>query len=558
MKRTLLGSGLIAIVVMISATIGVANECFYCPVGVYHYNPELADNGYTLVGGNLLDMEGNILHSLPVTGGETTLQDDGTIMMLNVQRGETCEILQYDWDGNLIWSFGIPPELIDDYHFHHDYERIWNQDLQEYTVLIVNMHPVDAVEVEEAGADQDTLDNARGFSADSIIEVRMIPQDPEDPLANIIWEWRFFDHIVQYHDSAGVDANGRSTFGDINNPEDDFARLDINADGYGDGNGSFGIGPDWNHVNGISYNAERDEIVMSARGQDEIFVIDHSLSTEEAAGSAGDFVYRWGNPYNWTKDEDHKRSELSNGRQQLFGQHHTKWVTPSNETPEGESEQLNIMLFDNSAHRPGTARGSAVFEIDPFDADGNYVRETAVGYQPPVVGELYGWLSEQVVWKFSASEFGRYHPGLFSAHGSQPQRTPGGNVLISATESAHLVEVTPDGQIAWEYLSGFPREDGGDLVNRREPGQRLEATGYRLAFDFPGLVGKTFVAPNVESPGVWDSENNLPGFMTGSGSEPEAPPAPTGWGTSGLAPSAGGGGGGVAGGGGVDNVGGGY
>ena len=41
---------------------------------------------------------------------------------------------------------------------------------------------------------------------------------------------------------------------------------------------------DWNHLNGVAYNAERDEIVLSSRSFSEFWVIDHAPTTEAAAG----------------------------------------------------------------------------------------------------------------------------------------------------------------------------------------------------------------------------------------------------------------------------------
>ena len=64
-----------------------------------------------------------------------------------------------------------------------------------------------------------------------------------------------------------------------------------------------GLSSDFMHTNAINYNAVLDQVVMSVPRFNEIRVIDHSTTTEEAAGHAGgrwgrggDLLYRWGKP----------------------------------------------------------------------------------------------------------------------------------------------------------------------------------------------------------------------------------------------------------------------
>ena len=95
---------------------------------------------------------------------------------------------------------------------------------------------------------------------------------------------------------------------------------------------------DITHVNAVSYNAELDHIAMSCPGFGEIYIIDHSISTEEAKGSAGDLLYRWGNPQNYgagTKED-----------QKLFGQHDVKYI------PKGFPGEGHLMAFNNDIHNP--------------------------------------------------------------------------------------------------------------------------------------------------------------------------------------------------------------
>jgi len=57
------------------------------------------------------------------------------------------------------------------------------------------------------------------------------------------------------------------------------------------------------HANGIFYDPATDLIYMSVNFYSEVWVIDHSTTTAEAAGNqggqfnrGGDLVYRFGNP----------------------------------------------------------------------------------------------------------------------------------------------------------------------------------------------------------------------------------------------------------------------
>ena len=98
-----------------------------------------------------------------------------------------------------------------------------------------------------------------------------------------------------------------------------------------------------------------------------------------------------------------------------------------NELPNG-----NLLLFDNGPYRvdqlriaPAAAPFSRVLEIDPDTND------IVWSYQ-----ELLPW-------------------NFFSALLSNAQRLPNGNTFINEGLSGRLFEITPDGEVVWEYVSPY-------------------------------------------------------------------------------------------------------
>ena len=104
------------------------------------------------------------------------------------------------------------------------------------------------------------------------------PQGTND--INIVWEWYLWDHLIQDFDSS------KANYGIV---EDHPELLDVN---FYSANGK----NDWLHCNSIDYNEDLDQIVISSRALSELYIIDHSTTTLEAAshnggqyGKGGDF-----------------------------------------------------------------------------------------------------------------------------------------------------------------------------------------------------------------------------------------------------------------------------
>ena len=92
-------------------------------------------------------------------------------------------------------------------------------------------------------------------------------------------------------------------------------------------------------------------------------------------------------------------------------------------------ENGNVLIFDNGANHVNGLPFSRVIEVDI---------ET-----------------NEIVWEYQDQSF----MDFFSAIVSGAQRLPNGNTLIDEGTSGRLFEVTEDGEVVWEYISPFVRND---------------------------------------------------------------------------------------------------
>ena len=308
------------------------------------------------------------------------------------------------WEGELVWEHILSNS---DYQHHHDVEPLPNGN-----VLMIAWEKKTASEAFTMGREE--IDNPLNqMWSEAIFEI----QPDGNGHAEVVWEWHLWDHLVQDYCSSCPNFAVISEHPEL---------FDINNGDAGSPAGPGGANADWIHINAINYNAEWDQIVISSRYQNEIFVIDHSTTTEEAAGhnggnytKGGDFLYRWGNPQNYDRGNESDR---------IFGdQHSINWI------PEGYPGEGDFILFNNYHSGSGPWGESAVLEfIPPVDSEGNYFIENGEPFGPT----SYHWSYEENI--FTAMQGGSF-------------RQPNGNTLITDCDSAHLLEVTQTGEIVWDY-----------------------------------------------------------------------------------------------------------
>ena len=371
----------------------------------------------------LVDTQGQIVHSWPNGATNTQgihLAPDGSVVVSafdnnNVFPGVTGRLQQYDFDGNMTWDLLInsAQRLM-----HHDFFVMENGN-----VLVMTVDNLQTIHATSQGRDPALLPAPNWFP-ETIIEV----QRTGPTSGQIVWEWHSADHWVQDFDPAlpnyGIVSDHPELI-DINYPETSLIVGDVH------------------HCNGIDYDAENDWIIISARSQNEVWLVDHSTTTAEAAGHTGgnrgrggDLLWRWGNPEAYGRGTPADRK--------LFGQHDPRFI------PDGFPGAGNITLFNNmvqvfqaptATHPLGGE--SAVIEIElPVD-------NTGTPFIDPV-SNTYG--PDAPVWSYS-DPLTFYSPFVSGA-----QRLRNGNTLITQGMFRRIFEITPAGNVVWEYTD--PSEAG--------------------------------------------------------------------------------------------------
>jgi uncharacterized repeat protein (TIGR01451 family) len=378
--------------------------------------------------------------------------------------GQGGRFQEFDFDGNLVWDFRYNETRLP----HHDVAILPNGN-----VLAIAWESKTAADARRVGRRPAAV-SPGGIWPDMLIE--FAPQRPDS--ATIVWEWHIWDHLIQNLDP---------TLENYSEPSAHPERIDINAD---DGGPAFSR--DVFHTNAVVYNAELDQILVSVPTFNEVWVIDHSTSTFEAAGhtggrygKGGDLLYRWGNPRTYGR---------GTAADQLLGfQHDARWIPP------GRPGAGHMTVFSNRSPAP-TGAATKVFEfVPPVDAAGNYAGGDSAAFGPSAP-----------LWTYS-------NPSVQTTNLSGAERLENGNTLISSGPQGRVLEVTPAGNIVWEYWSPYAGPTGGS----GNVFSLFRATKIRP--DHPGLAGRDLRPMDPQPPiSPYASVGSLPGG--GQCVEPPPPP----------------------------------
>jgi len=479
MKRALL-------LVVLLATTTLAYERLQGPTELLFYDKAKAFDGYTLFGvasrTYLLDMEGRVVHTWPV-GTNPHLLDNGNIVDASKDDPSGFQgFKEVTWDGKTVWEY---TERREGYAPHHDWVRIFNKTLQAPTTLYIANKSITDEQAIAAGANPKNGPYRDG-QMDAVVEV--------DMAGNVLWEWWFFDHVVQDVDPAKANYVGAGK-----TIADHPGRININMPGRP-------LKRDWLHCNSLDYNPETGQIVINSV-QGELYVVDHDgtfvagdskASMAKAAGKAGDFLYRFGDPARYGQGDPPRVLEnwdaATSGHKQMGGAHDAHWIDP------GLPGAGHLMVFNNGQYLFQRTPQSSILEINPFVDSGG--RDTGAYVNPPAAGyrrETYDkdthnqprQVSNQIVWSYRSVN----SHGFFSHIGSSGQRLPNGNTFICSDTEGHLFEVTAEGKLAWEYINPVTRDGAVKVLGDVLPMTNSVFRAFRYGADHPAFKGRD-LTPN--------------------------------------------------------------
>lgn len=255
-----------------------------------------------------------------------------------------------------------------------------------------------------------------GFAAPQVLDDVAYEVSPE---GEIVWTWAASDHL----DEIGFTAD-----------ELKLVKASKNAD-YLHVNNLKPIGPNHWFDEGDQRFAP-DNLIFDSRSANFIAIIDRR--TRKIVWTLGPHFL----PI--TEDGNVTSRKVPRPVDQISGQHDAHII------PKGLPGAGNLLVFDNQgeAGYPHAAvsftGGSRVLEINP--------------------------VTKEIVWQYTGASSGNPGWSFRSTHISNARRLPNGNTFIDEGQIGRFFQVTPAGDIVWEYINPYPRrgkdqETGRATVN---------------------------------------------------------------------------------------------
>ena len=379
--------------------------------------------------------------------------------------GMTGQVQKVTWNGTVVWDFTYSSST---YCLHHDVHPMPNGN-----VLLTCYEVKTPTEATNAGSS----------SAITIWSEKIMEVHPTGPTTGtVVWEWHLWDHLCQNYNSSKPNYVTSIS----QHPE----LMNIN----------YNTAKDWIHMNGIDYNEALDQITFSSRTMNEIYVIDHSTTTAEAAshsggnsGKGGDFLYRWGNPLAYGVT----------GTKVFNVVHDAHWI--SNDNP----NYPNYLCGFNNG---GGTGGKSCFDI----------------INPPYNGFNYSYASGS---SFLPATYSYRHTSTYTTNSNgASQQLPNGNSLICMSNANTLYEINPAGTTIWsKTVTGAPASAiRYDMCYVRKPVAIATASVSTVCAGTPFSLTSSATSVTETNPTYTYSWASSPSGFTSALQNPQVSPATAG------------------------------
>jgi hypothetical protein len=426
------------------------------PTGTTIYKPDKAWSGYTVFvlpesGAALIDMNGNTVREWEqfsgLGGGPVRVLPGGHIVgptgVLQPHQ-ESIALAQYDWENNLVWQFDHAEQVMT-----RDGQMIWaarqHHDWQRPDFPAGYYSP--AADTRNR-ATRTLILGHKNVMNEAVSKVMLEDDWLYEVSADgeIGWQWLANEHVGELGFSAEARAVIRDN-ADFNEPRGSADWLHINSATL--------VGPNrWHDAGDARFHP--DNVVISSRQANIIAIVARDGSIA------------------WRLGPDYRETKAMETIGQIIGQHHPHFI------PKGLPGEGNLLVFDNG----GTAGYGALSPVALEGRDGVRRHFSRVLEIDPVKIEK--------VWEYSLQGLDSYR--FFSHYVSSAQRLPNGNTFITEGADGRLFEVTPSGEIVWEYVSPY--------FGTNQPVNRVYRA-YRLPYEWvPQLtkpVERAVTPPDVKT-----------------------------------------------------------
>jgi hypothetical protein len=414
-------SGILARAVLLALSAGSAlAEPSVYPTGTTIYDSAKAFNSYVLFAGGdnvsrLVDLSGNVVHEWKYGGQPVAFIDPSLIdgarghifVTLETEEGKGTDLVPGRGQTRIVKTVG---------EVDWDGKAVWSFGASAPGGRARQHHDISRLPNGNTLVLSNISYALPGFAPPQVLDDVAYEVNPD---GDIVWTWAASDHIDEIGFSPEelklIKASTDADFLHVNNLKP--------------------VGPNHWFDEGDQRFAP-DNLIFDSRSANFIAIADRKTRK---------IVWTLGPRYPRIEENGAGASrKLPRPVDQISGQHDAHII------PKGLPGAGNLLVFDN--------QGAAGFPSAPTTLTaGSRVLEINL-------------VTKEIVWQYSAANSGASGWTFRSTHISNARRLPNGNTFIDEGQIGRFFQVTPEGEIVWEYLNPYPRrgkdaETGKATVN---------------------------------------------------------------------------------------------